>query len=146
MNGTTDIEQAGRPILAFGHEIRVLLSGDQTAGKLTMFHDIAPPGAGSPPHYHEREDEWFYILSGQAEFYRNGEWTAAPERSAVFVPRNTVHAFRNAGKQMLHLLIAISPAGFDRWLKRCAEEFKDGKEPDMAKISKWAEEIGMHFV
>jgi hypothetical protein len=52
-------ERAGR----FGHAVVVLLDGKQTGEKFTAFLNISPPGCGPGPHYHEREDEWFYIVA-----------------------------------------------------------------------------------
>jgi len=47
---------------AFGHAIAVLLDGEQTGLKFTAFLNMTPPGGGPGPHYHEREDEWFYVV------------------------------------------------------------------------------------
>ena len=54
----------GRTLRAFGHAIVELLDGKQTGGKFTAFLNMTPPGCGPGPHYHEREDEWFYIIEG----------------------------------------------------------------------------------
>jgi uncharacterized cupin superfamily protein len=47
----------------------VLLGGEQTGEKFTAFLNISPPGCGPGPHYHDREDEWFYILEDQVSFF-----------------------------------------------------------------------------
>ena len=65
----------GRILRAFGHAIVVLLDGKQTDGKYTTFLNVTPPGGGPGPHYHEREDEWFYIIEGRVSFLLNGTWT-----------------------------------------------------------------------
>ena len=44
---------------AFGEEVTILLDGERTAGKLTMWTEITPPGGGPPPHYHVNEEELF---------------------------------------------------------------------------------------
>jgi mannose-6-phosphate isomerase-like protein (cupin superfamily) len=62
----------GRTLRAFGHAIVVLLDGRQTGGKFTAFLNMTPPGGGPGPHYHEREDEWFYIIEGRVSFLLNG--------------------------------------------------------------------------
>ncbi len=131
---------------AFGHEVKFLLNGRQTNGRITMFLDNAPPGLGSPLHYHEREDEWFYVLEGRPAFYRNGRWEEVSPGSAVFVPRRTLHAFKNVGATTLRLLVTLSPAGFDDWFAECAEEFQHSDGPDMKHIAALAAGLGMHFV
>lgn len=65
----------GRTLHAFGHAVVVLLVGKQTGEKFTAFLNISPPGCKPGPHYHEREDEWFYIVEGQVSFLMNGTWT-----------------------------------------------------------------------
>jgi hypothetical protein len=57
----------GRTLHAFGETVVVLVDSEQTGGKFTAFLNISPPGGGPDPHYHEREDEWFYI-EGQVSF------------------------------------------------------------------------------
>ncbi len=131
---------------AFGHEVQFLLNGKQTNGRVTMFLDNAPPGLGSPLHYHEREDEWFYVLEGRPAFYRDGRWEEVSPGSTVFVPRRTVHAFKNVGAMTLRLLVTLSPAGFDDWFAECAEEFQHSDGPDMKHIAALAAGLGMHFV
>jgi mannose-6-phosphate isomerase-like protein (cupin superfamily) len=58
----------GRTLHAFGHAVVVLLDGKQTGEKFTACLNITPPGGGPGPHYHEREDEWFYIVEGRVSF------------------------------------------------------------------------------
>ncbi len=133
-------------LLAFGQEMTVLLNGEQTGGRFTLLLNTAPPGAGSPPHYHKREDEWFYVLEGRAAFWRDGAWQEVPVGSAVFAPRNVAHGFKNVGDTRLRLLITLTPSGFEKWFARCAEEFAGLVVPDMQRIAALAAEHGMYFV
>lgn len=135
------------PVLrAFGQELTVLLSGEQTGGLFTLLLDTTPPGLGTPPHQHEREDEWFYVLEGRAAFWRAGDWRELPPGSAVFAPRNVPHGFKNIGDTPLRLLITLSPSGFETWFARCAREFSNGRAPDFARIASLIAEHGMSFV
>ena len=40
-------------------------SGETTEGRVAVTENWAPQGYGSPLHVHHREDEWFYVLSGE---------------------------------------------------------------------------------
>ena len=131
---------------AFGNEMTVLLSGADTGGKLAMCIDVTPPGGGPPPHYHLNEDEWFFPLEGEVEFLLNGEWQAVAVGTAVFVPRGTVHTFRNVGSGYLKVLVQTTPSGFEIFFERCAAEFAKPGPPDMARITDIAAEHGIHFV
>ena len=65
----------GRTLHAFGHSVVVLLDGKQTGEKLSTLLVTSPPGGGPGPHYHDREDEWFYIVEGRVSFFMNSTWT-----------------------------------------------------------------------
>lgn len=138
---------ADRPVLrAFGHEMKVLLSGEDTGGQCTMLLDTVPPGVGVPPHLHEHEDEWFYVLEGRAEFWTDGAWKEVPAATAVFGPRQVPHGFRNAGDTPLRLLITLTPSGFEEWFARCADELAGTPSPDAQRLTELAAGHGMHFI
>jgi quercetin dioxygenase-like cupin family protein len=89
----------------------------ETANAVSLWEAIVPPGAGAPPHTHSREDESFYVLSGElmVEF----EGAPAPQRLGpggfFFGARHRRHTFRNVGDQPARLLIMSTPsAGLDR--------------------------------
>ena len=136
----------GKVIHAFGDEVIIHLSGAETGGRYTMFTDITPPGGGPPPHYHLNEDEWFLVLEGRAEFFKDNAWVEVPTGTAVFMPRGVVHSFRNAGTTPLKQLIQTAPSGFEVFFARCSEEFKRPGGPDMKRIVEISAEHGIHYV
>jgi ABC-type multidrug transport system fused ATPase/permease subunit len=90
----------GRTLRAFGHAIMVLLDGKQTDGKCTAFLNISPPGCGPGPHYHEREDEWFYIVEGRdLEMGRKVLGRGTRRRTRKRISRMTSHAVELRGVQ-----------------------------------------------
>src|SRR5262245_66372607 len=50
----------------------------ETGGSFSLWEAVFPPGAGAPPHTHTREDEAFYVLSGEVLIEFEGE--GAPHR------------------------------------------------------------------
>ena len=65
-------------------EIRFLLDGDDTGGRLSMFEFLVPPGARVPaPHYHEHVDEVAYGLEGVLTFTVDGRSTSSPPGAAA---------------------------------------------------------------
>jgi quercetin dioxygenase-like cupin family protein len=133
----------GRPLHAFGHTVVVLLAGEQTGEKFTAFLNISPPGCGPGPHYHDREDEWFYILEGQVSFLINGTWTDVFPGTCIYSPRGTVHAFKNNTDQPIRVFINIAPAGFERFFAEVVEEWAQ-PERDMSRITAISERYGIH--
>jgi quercetin dioxygenase-like cupin family protein len=144
--GAISVTGTCKVIRAFGDEITVHLGGKETGGKFTMFTDVTPPGGGPPPHYHTMEDEWFHVLEGRAAFFKDGQWTEVPAGTSVFMPKGTVHAFKNVGSTPLKQLIHTSPSGFETFFARCEAEFTTPGAPDMSRLSVIAAEHGIHFV
>jgi mannose-6-phosphate isomerase-like protein (cupin superfamily) len=137
---------AGDVLRAFGEEIVVKLGGAQTNRSLSLWTEITPPGGGPPPHYHLNEDELFLVHSGRVQFLVDGQWVEPGEGATVYVPRGNVHAFRNAGQTPSRMWIITTPAGFETFFGRCAEEFARPGGPDMTRIVGISAEHGIHFV
>ena len=133
----------GRTLHAFGHAVVVLLDGKQTGEKFTAFLNISPPGGGPGPHYHEREDEWFYIVEGRVSFLINGTWVDLFPGDCVYSPRGSVHAFKNNTDQPIRVFMNIAPAGFERFFAEVAEEWAQ-PEPDVSRITAISEKYGIH--
>lgn len=93
----------------------VLMSADKTLGEFTLLEQIIPAGAGPPAHIHERQAEGFYILSGEMELVigYDDEVVRAEPGSAVWVPKNTRHAFRVVSDADARVLNFYTPGGFD---------------------------------
>ncbi|MBL9168138.1 MAG: hypothetical protein JNN07_10390 [Verrucomicrobiales bacterium] len=66
--------------------------------------------------------------------------------SVICVPRQVPHGFKNIGDSPLHLIIALSPAGFEEWFARCATEFTNGRIPEPEEMARLAAEHGMSFL
>lgn len=135
-----------RKFNAFGDTMILHLGTDDTGGKFSMWTEITPPGGGPPPHYHENEDEWFWPLSGDAEFFIDNEWTLAPAKTTVFAPRRSIHTFRNPNPEPLEMLIQTIPGGFDHFFAECAAESSHESPPNMDSIVKISARYGIYFV
>jgi mannose-6-phosphate isomerase-like protein (cupin superfamily) len=75
------------------HSVAILLDGKQTGEKFATVLVTSPPDGGPGPHYHDREDEWFYIVEGRVSFFMNGTWTDLSPGDCVYSPRGSIHAF-----------------------------------------------------
>ncbi|CAN5504017.1 hypothetical protein BH20VER3_BH20VER3_15820 [soil metagenome] len=149
MSGETAIvvpADATRALRAFGEEVTVLLDGEQTGGRQTLWLETTPPDGGPPPHFHINDDETFHVLEGRVSFFLNGEWHELGPGGSAFVPRGQLHTFKNVGETDSRMLLSTSPAGFDVFFTRCAEEFAKPGGPEMAHVFEIAAEHGIHFV
>lgn len=130
---------------AFGDRVTFHLTGKDTGGNITAFLVETAPGGGPPPHRHEREDEWFHVLEGEAEFFSDGRWTKVSAGSSVFAPRGSVHAFRNAGDTVLRQWIHTSPSGFEDFFAVIAAEWHAEGGPDMGRIVAISADFGITY-
>src|SRR5262245_30228790 len=101
-------------VLGVPHIYKAMAS--DTGHQFSIWESIVPPGAGTPAHTHTREDEAFYVLSG--ELLIEVEGAADPLRlrpgGFLFAPRNRRHAYRNCGTVAARLLVfAIPGTGLD---------------------------------
>lgn len=117
----------------------------ETGGSFSLWEAEVPPGAGAPPHTHAREDEAFYVLSGELVIEYEGdsfEGKPGPRRVGpggfFFGARGRRHAFRNVGDEPARVLILSAPSvGLDRMfaeLDAAAAATAPGGMPDMAQL------------
>ena len=135
----------GRTLSAFGETFVILVDGKRTGEQFTAFLSTSPPGGGAGPHYHEHEDEWFYIVEGQVSFFLNGSWTELCPGDCVYSPRGSVHAFKNNTDQLIRVLTTASPSGIEHFFAEAAEEWAK-PERDMNRIIGLAEKYGHHHL
>ena len=135
-----------RVLRAFGEEVTILLNGEQTGGRQTLWEEVTPPGGGPPPHFHINDDETFHVVEGRVSFFQNGDWHEVGPGGSAFVPRGQVHTFKNVGESPSRMLLSTAPAGFDLFFTRCAEEWAKPGGPDMARVFEIAAEHGIHFL
>ncbi len=86
----------------------------ETGGALSIWEAVIPPGHGAPPHTHAREDEAFYVLSGELTLELEGE--PQPVRAGpggfFFGQRGRRHAFRNMTNEDVRALILCTPGAW----------------------------------
>jgi len=60
-----------------GEKSAFLVTSDDTDGRVTVADSFLPKGASAPRHYHEIDDELFYVISGTVEFGVNDKLIVA---------------------------------------------------------------------
>lgn len=132
-------------VRAYGSEAHFHLTGTYTDGQYVMFTSVTPPGDGPPPHFHAAEDEWWFVLDGEPEFFDGTSWIPVAAGGAVFMPANSFHTFRNAGDKPLRQIVHTAPSGFEHFLKKSEVEFQNGGAPEMNRILEIGAEFGIYF-
>jgi quercetin dioxygenase-like cupin family protein len=93
------------------------LSGAETGGAFCLLELSLAPGMMVPRHTHTREDEAYYMLSGELEVVVKDEVFILRAGDTLMAPRDIHHRLRNSGNVENHYLIIFSPSGFEEFLK-----------------------------
>jgi len=127
-----------------GVTYHTILSTQATGGAMSIVDSVSPAGSGPPRHIHQREDETFVVLTGECEFWLEGQrFTRGPGETA-FIPRGKEHTFRVTGDQASRHLLILTPGGFEGFFK----EMADGQfriPDDMPAISEAAGRFHLTF-
>ena len=126
--------------------LRVLVPGSQTGGTLAVFEDIVQPDIGPPRHIHHDQDETFLVEEGQFVFEIDGTRISAGAGDAAYVPRGTVHAFRNVGTHAGRLRYIFSPALETEKMFRAFHAAAAGGAPSAEDMVRIAGQYGQEFV
>ncbi len=147
----------GRTLLVGGGDyVTYKTRSAETGGAYFCFEVQTTPGFGPPLHTHEYR-ELFYVLEGAYEFtvQRNGklETITGAEGTAVAIPPNAPHTFKNATDRPARLLFVHQPAALEGFFEDFGVpvpgvgEIPEGTEaPDFAAMAAALERSGVHVV
>jgi len=103
-----------------GVHYRTILATADTGGAMSITDSVSPPGSGPPRHIHHDADETFVMLTGDTEFWRDGERFIRGPGETVFVPRGTEHTFRVVSDTPSRHLVILTPGGFEGFFAEMA--------------------------
>lgn len=107
----------GERIWIVGDTMTLKATGESTGGSLVLLENLTAPGGGPPPHIHTREDEFFYVLDGTFTVRIGDELHSLGPGGYAYVPRGTVHNFRNTADTPSRLLVGFTPAGMEGFFR-----------------------------
>ena len=73
---------------------------------------VFPPGYEGPNHYHDTQDELYFVHRGTATFSFDGEEHEVPEGGVVHVESKTHRMIRNSGEDDLVLFVVGGKDGY----------------------------------
>jgi uncharacterized cupin superfamily protein len=125
----------GRTIDFPGAPTTVLLEARATEGNVSVVeHVVAPRSFGAPPHVHQDEDEYFYVLEGEIRFLNDSQTVVAPTGTFAAMTRGHLHAFWNASDAPARLLLAIAPGEFATFFDEVVRELRASGAVDLATV------------
>jgi len=97
----------------FGVDVTFLVEKDDTDGRFGMVEYVSTPGHEPPPHWHEHEDEVFYVIEGHLEMHCGGQVLDVEAGECVFLPKRKPHGFIIRSPH-LRAVCVIQPSGAEQ--------------------------------
>jgi len=142
----------GRTLLVGGgDQVTYKIRSAETGGAYFCFEVSTTPGFGPPLHTHEYR-ELFYVLEGAYEFtLKRGdelEKITGGAGTAISVPPNVPHTFKNASGAPARLLFVHQPAALEEFFEEFGVPVEDDADaapepPDFAAMAAALERNGV---
>ena len=127
-----------------GTTYNLLLTRAETCGAFGLVDSVTKPGYGPPRHVHQNEDEAFFVLSGDVEFWTKDGTVVKGPGEAAFMPRGVEHTFRVAGDRPARMLTMLTPGGLEAYFLEMGSNHYRIPE-DMGAVAGSAANYGVTF-
>ena len=116
-----------------------MVTGQDTGGTISMFEFKIAPRQGPPRHVHHREDETYYVLTGEFLFEVGGTRYTLRPGATIFAPRDVPHCWANSSDAEAKIMMACTPGGFEEFFEETAKAMMDKAEPAQMNqiMAKW---------
>ncbi len=82
---------------------------------LSVIQERVPPGGAEVRHYHQRAEQFFYVLTGTATLEVDGQVHTIQPGSGLHIPAGAAHQLRNdQAEDLTFLVISAPPSHGDR--------------------------------
>jgi len=105
MTTTIQFEPSIDNLKALGTKIQWKEQPNAEAGTVLLM----PHKDGPPIHYHPKQEERFFIVSGQLDVYKNNKWITLKAGDSIVIPKQTPHTYRNTSGEVVLFDFCITP-------------------------------------
>jgi mannose-6-phosphate isomerase-like protein (cupin superfamily) len=149
-SGTYVSPGEGESVWLVGDLITVKVASGDTDGAFSIAEETTPPQGGPPPHLHQQEGEVLYVLEGEVEFLVGERTIRAGTGSCAYIPKRTLHTFKNVGTSHSKVLAILTPGGLDKCFLEAGEPAMEGSsapegEPDVGRIVEIGQKYGLEI-
>ena len=130
--------------LSGGEMTTILATGKDTDNRVSIFDSRLPEGHGAPWHYHEIDDEIFYIISGKVEFGVDREAFIAHPGDLVIAGPNVPRRFKALADSKV--LVINTPSGPAEGFIREISDFSAATPPSEADKARFIELYKIHLL
>jgi len=153
-SGKVSVAQPGESRFPYSTSLQAWLSpckltAEDTGGSLSAFELHAYPQSGPPLHVHHREDEWYYVLSGEFLFKAGGEPHTLPTGASIWLPRGIPHTWVNTTSSEAKLILICQPGGFEKFFEEAGnamDKVPPGSSLAMEKMKATMAKYGMELL
>lgn len=131
------------PLNVVGEATLIKVGPEDCEGRYALFHLVAPPMTGPPLHVHSREDECFYVLSGELVFEVDGACHTIGAGGCIAVMRGMVHRYQNFTNRDAALLIVTTPGDFAGFFVDISAATPAGGVPTMDQLLSIGDRYGI---
>ena len=135
----------GERVSLGGADVILKIEAETTGGAFSICETTAEPGRLIPPHLHETEDEYSYVIEGRIGVLIGEDEHFAEAGSWVVKPRGIPHTYWNPGPDRARLIEIIAPAGFEGFFRDLSSLLAADGPPDIAAITETADRYHHHF-
>ncbi|WP_105169516.1 cupin domain-containing protein [Pseudoalteromonas sp. T1lg23B] len=127
-----------------GEVTRILASGEDTDHRVSIFDSLLPKGNEAPWHYHEIDDEIFYIIFGEIEFAVDTEEFVAKSGDLVIAGPNVPRRFK--ALQDSKVLVINAPSGPSEGFIRDISKFSQSNPPTESDRQAFIDKYKIHIL
>ena len=142
----------GKKYWFLGSLMEVKVTGEETNGAFSLLEFNDAPDSSTPLHIHHDEDEYFYVLEGEATFTIGEKTILAKPGTFLFAPRDIAHMYKIEGSKPAKIIMMLVPAGLEKLFidhSAPATEYKlppEDVETDMEKLFADAPNYGIEIL
>ena len=141
----------GESYSVLGDLYTIKVQSAATLGAYGLLEVVFQPQGGAPPHYHEQENESFYILEGEIEFQVAEKTYIASAGSFVHIPKGKIHSFINKCQTPVKALVWVTPGGLEKFFAEVGTKVEDPLFPplnpaDMERLPRIAANYGLQLI
>ena len=98
-------------LLIMGGQFDCKVSSKDSNGELLIYDTRREEKGGPALHLHHRQDEWFYVISGEFIVKVGEDTFSLKPGDSAFAPRKIPHSFAKISEGPAQVLVLFQPAG-----------------------------------
>lgn len=120
-------------VMLRGEPMAFLVTGERTK-HTSMFDWTIPAGFATGLHVHRVQEETFYVLDGECEWWVGDQRVRATPGTFLFLPPGVPHNITNISDKPARVLMTVSPPGHEHYFEELAKLTASGSPPNPQAI------------